>query len=409
MRAPRALALALTAALAGVLPVAPPAAAAPPTCAGVPATIVGTEGADVLEGTKVADVIVALGGDDVVTARSGDDLVCGGNGADTLFGGPGADQLYGGFDRRGEDAGGSYLVGDLLDGGTGDDTLVAVHDGRRVDTRRRPDTFSYEQAESGVVVDLSSSPGTASGQGTDTLRFGKDVGVEGSSFADTLTGSPRRDVLHGLTGDDTLDGADGDDQLFAERVDAGGGDDLLRGGRGSDLLGSYVGRDDLNGGDGDDFVEAYSDRPSVVTTGPGNDYVAQSLSAGSGSGANGGLGRDTLSLYAAPLAGANPRPEVHVDLRTGVLTVSGDPPASGTVGRFEEYRLIGGAVWRFHGTALADRVRAVGGGPLRAWGFRGDDWFHGTGRDDLLNGGDGHDTAVRGGGQDRCLSIDTGC
>ena len=45
-----------------------------PTCAGLPATIVGTDGSDILFGTSGADVIVALGGNDIIFARGGDPL-----------------------------------------------------------------------------------------------------------------------------------------------------------------------------------------------------------------------------------------------------------------------------------------------------------------------------------------------
>jgi len=113
------------------------AGAAGVECQGVTATVVGTEGADTLEGTKGDDVIASLGGDDVVYGRGGDDLVCGGYGSDRLFGGPGADQLYGGFDRYGDDPAGTYLVGDVLNGGEGDDRLAGVRDTRKVESHRR--------------------------------------------------------------------------------------------------------------------------------------------------------------------------------------------------------------------------------------------------------------------------------
>ena len=55
-----------------------------PTCRGVPATVVGTAGADRLAGTARADVIVGLGGDDSIFGAGGDDLVCGGPGNDLI-------------------------------------------------------------------------------------------------------------------------------------------------------------------------------------------------------------------------------------------------------------------------------------------------------------------------------------
>ena len=55
-----------------------------PTCLGEPATIVGTDGNDMIAGTDGDDVIVGLGGDDVIRSggSSDTDLICGGDGND---------------------------------------------------------------------------------------------------------------------------------------------------------------------------------------------------------------------------------------------------------------------------------------------------------------------------------------
>jgi glucose/arabinose dehydrogenase len=96
------------------------AGAAPPTCKGIPATIVGTDGSDVLSGTPGKDVIVGLGGNDKLSGLAGNDLICGGAGRDTLKGGKGNDKLYG-------EAGKDTLKGgpgkDTLKGGPGKDKL----------------------------------------------------------------------------------------------------------------------------------------------------------------------------------------------------------------------------------------------------------------------------------------------
>lgn len=409
MRAHRTRALAAVALVAAGVPAAPvPAAAGQPSCQGLPATVVGTSGPDVLEGTARADVIAGLGGDDVLRGRGGDDLVCGGAGSDRLFGEAGDDQLSGGPDRLREDSSGRYLLGDVLDGGPGDDLLAGGAD-PRTGAHRLPDTFSYADAPAGVVVDLSTTPGAATGQGSDLLRFGDAVGVRGSLHADTVTGSEGADQVHGLAGDDAIDGGRGDDTLYAEELGADSGDDLVRGGRGDDLLGSYAGRDDLAGGAGDDFVEAYSDRPTRVTGDRGDDYVAQNLTAGAGAASLGGDGRDLLTLYGALLEGESPRTRVTLDLRDGTTTATTDPAAVGTIGGFEGHRLVGDLRWAYHGVPGADRVWAITGGPLRARTYAGNDWIHGTPLDDLLDGGTGTDTGVRDGGDDTCRSVERGC
>ncbi len=109
------------------------------SCRGIPATIVGTSGDDVLMGTSRADVIVADLGNDVVRGRGGDDVICGGPGDDLLWGNTGTDRLFGG---GGDDivrgGGGSDLVlggagFDITDGGLGSDTCNGDRERRCVE------------------------------------------------------------------------------------------------------------------------------------------------------------------------------------------------------------------------------------------------------------------------------------
>jgi Ca2+-binding RTX toxin-like protein len=86
---------------------------AAPTCAGQPATIVGTSGSDVITGTPAADVIVTAGGDDSISGAGGRDTICAGAGDDNVDGGLGGDHIDGGAGD------------DLCRGGPGTDTAVA--------------------------------------------------------------------------------------------------------------------------------------------------------------------------------------------------------------------------------------------------------------------------------------------
>jgi Ca2+-binding RTX toxin-like protein len=101
-----------------------PPGQAPPTCNGKPATIVGTEGSDLLDtGTPGSDVIVGLGGADSLRGKRGNDVICGGAGNDILTGGNGKDTLLG-------QAGGDALEGgkgkDRCEGGKGNDRSFVV-------------------------------------------------------------------------------------------------------------------------------------------------------------------------------------------------------------------------------------------------------------------------------------------
>lgn len=166
----------------------------PPKCLGREATLVGTNGNDVLLGTAGDDVIVGRGGADRIEGRGGRDLLCGGRGADRVLGGRGEDGLAGG------------RADDHLEGGEGSDRA------------------SYAGASAGVSVDLGL--GTATGHGTDSLAGIEDV--EGSSFGDVLTGDGGPNRLLGLPGDDTLDGGEGEDVADGgEGTDACGAETAL--------------------------------------------------------------------------------------------------------------------------------------------------------------------------------------
>jgi Ca2+-binding RTX toxin-like protein len=68
----------------------------PAACSPSRATIVGTNGPDVLTGTQGRDVILGLSGRDRVRGLGGADVICGHDGKDLINGGPGRDRLVGG-------------------------------------------------------------------------------------------------------------------------------------------------------------------------------------------------------------------------------------------------------------------------------------------------------------------------
>ena len=82
------------------------------TCAGLPATIVGTPAGELILGTAGPDVIAAGGGDDTVIGGGGNDIICGDDGDDRISAGGGNDIVLGG------------LGSDLMLGGDGDDRLI---------------------------------------------------------------------------------------------------------------------------------------------------------------------------------------------------------------------------------------------------------------------------------------------
>ena len=95
-------------------------------CFGVPATILGTNGRDVLRGTPGRDVIHGREGRDVIRGLGGNDRLCGGRGRDRIVGGTGRDVVIGGDHR------------DFLSGGAGADRIFGgtpgAPDRRHIDT-----------------------------------------------------------------------------------------------------------------------------------------------------------------------------------------------------------------------------------------------------------------------------------
>ncbi len=178
-----------------------------PTCNGLAATIVGTEGDDVLLGTNGDDVIVGLGGNDTIRGRGGNDTICGGDGNDELRGDADDDTIFG------------ELGGDTIYGATGTDTI--------------------DGGPGGDVIFAGSGPDIVDGgeQGDQ---------VYGGGGADVIDGSGGGDDLRGNGGNDTLRGGDGADELRGN-----GGNDTLEGGAGNDRMWGNAGNDDTcDGGDG---------------------------------------------------------------------------------------------------------------------------------------------------------------
>ncbi len=243
-------------------------------CAGLKATIVGTNGPDVLRGTPGRDVIVGLGGDDTIFGGDGRDTICGGGGSDiidagegndTVFGhtafqdGPGADTLLGG---GGNDFLSGSGGGDRILGGPGDDELHGYSDPGKFD----PDQRSSDLLRGGPGDDtliLASGPRALllGEDGNDVIiQLGHPGQCGGGNGIDRIEGCP-------LTY-----GGDGPDLLFTptnvdSRIVGSNGDDVIvvRSDRGRRL--HHL----IAAGDGDDEVLVYSAGDTIAYGGDGDD------------------------------------------------------------------------------------------------------------------------------------------
>ena len=210
-----------------------------PRCDGRPATIVGTEGNDVIQGTPHDDVIWAGGGNDVVYGGGGNDVICGGPGNDVLHGGRGDDWLDGGPGR------------DIVLGELGDDTVLGG-------------SGSEDEVSGGLGIDLvNGGPGNddivhgdygydqmfgGSGSG-DIASFATDVGGRGNSgvWASLPAHKAFGDGHDKLYGFESLEGSAFNDTLIGDK-----NDNVIKGGPGNDRIIGGGGHDELNGGEGTD-------------------------------------------------------------------------------------------------------------------------------------------------------------
>lgn len=190
-------------------------------------------------------------------AREGDDLILGSSGDDTVYGGKGIDSIFGGL---GNDLLFSDLSGvtnfpgrELLDGGAGDDTLIA-----------RESVEAYGGDGNDIIKGGSGLSSTAAGDlifggaGHDLIltRDGNDS-VEGGNGNDTIRASEGQVTLKGGEGADRiiLGGSNhgiGSAEVIGGRLEGEGGNDRLAGGSLADLLFGGSGNDTIEGRGGND-------------------------------------------------------------------------------------------------------------------------------------------------------------
>ena len=434
----------------------PSAEAAPPSCYDAAATIVGTEGDDVLTGTPGPDVMVGLGGADTLRGRDGADKICGGDGADLLSGGEGVDKVDGGAgaddlrlgpnpflwipvpDEPPEECcevlewGFGGAGDDVIDAGSGNDDVGGGEGDDRISAGSGDDTISGDEGDDVL----------RGGQGGDWLGggAGNDIGYGGSGGDSWRVGgnAPGNvDHFYGGSGNDRseggyygrqiLRGEAGDDDL------RGGNDaDVLLGGSGNDWLTGYLGNDSLRGGSGNDMIDYSESIPADGSTSSNELPVRVDLRSGratglgrdtltSVEGVNGGTGKDLLlgtsgantfglgvnELQGNPLEGDVIKGRGGRDTLTPQVWVSetGGMRVDLAAGRaqFESHPpatissieiVIGTDSPYFHDVLLGDEHANT----LRGRG--GDDIISGHGGNDQLSGGSGRDNLRGGAGRD---------
>jgi Ca2+-binding RTX toxin-like protein len=379
--------------------------------------LIGGAGDDWLVGQAGNDTLDGDTGDDTLTGGSGDDALSGGDGNDTAryadaagavnvnltisgpqnTGGAGADTLTSIEAVIGSDFN-DTLTGDsaanTLDAGNGDDLLIGGGGNDVLVGGNGTDTASYADAASAVSVNLTTSvaqlieAGDAAGTGNDTLILIENV--QGSAFADQLTGDWRDNRLDGGASNDTLTGDLGNDDLIG-----GAGSDTLSGGEGSDTLTGGSGADtfrDLGYGLNGDTITDFAVADRIVVTNANITSFAWSLTG------------NTLTYTGGSLTfGSAPQGRIVASAAAGggvqLELVPLIQPALGHAGDFDgDHR--DDILWRSDTGQFVDWLGTANGGfssnwsnsvadvPIN-WKIAGIGDFNGDGRDDVLWRSDG--------------------
>ncbi|MEO5772712.1 MAG: calcium-binding protein [Sphingomicrobium sp.] len=302
--------------------------------------LVGSNYADVLTvAAQSASILVrAGGGDDQVTVSS-DASVDAGAGNDTV-------RILAGT--------ASVFAGD------GDDLIFSGPNFEYLYGGNGVDTVSYANSLVGVTINLL---GPIPGQSDYLVSI---ENLDGSEYADSLTGGWSSSALTGRGGDDTINGASGDDTL-----DGGSGSDTLVGGAGNDILRGGEGNNFLIGGVGND-VYYVTDSQDIILEDldSGDDALRTTVSYSLGEGAA------VERLYAYYLTGS-----------PGITLIGNE---------------FGQEIW---GGDSADLLIASAGNDI-VFGGLGNDQIDGGYGNDTLYGGEGDDVIV--GREDDDLLIGSG-
>ena len=231
--------------------------------------------------------------------------LAGTNGADSLTGGAG-DEFF-----RGN--GGA----DTIDGGAGNDWVIYNNSANGVDVN----------LATGLAVDgWNGANGLLALGGTD--RLVNIENVEGSNYADKLTGNDGDNVFKGLSGDDTIDGGLGKDTLILQGAEADYVVTRLD-------AGSYTVQDKVSGRDGTDTIRnieflTFADKtittnkaPSVTSANAGS--IAENVPASTPAYTVVGFDPDPNTKLLYSIIGGADAGLFNIDGSTGVVTFKASP------------------------------------------------------------------------------------
>ena len=394
---------------------------------------------EVIWGSAFADTLIGGNGNDNLRGNAGNDTIDGGAGTADVAQYTGATtgitvNLDTGIVQDGQ-GGTDNLAGieqiwgssfnDSMLGGSGNDFFVGSTGADTFDGGLGVDAVSYSFYPSasnsptqGVSVDLATGTARDAFGGVDRL-VGIEI-VEGSSFADTITGGAADEIIRGNGGADSLSGGAGNDQIYAfgasdiARLDGGTGNDALSGstandtmsgGDDADTLYGNGGNDSLDGGNGDDQV--FASGASNMLGGEGNDQLfggtgAETILGGNGADSiYGNGGNDSLD-------GGAGDDQVYASGASNMLGDEGNDQLSGSNGA--DTILGGNGADSIYGNGGADSLdggagddQVVATGASNVLGGEGNDQLWGSNGAETILGGNGADSIYGNGGTDSLI------
>ncbi len=358
-------------------------------------------GIEIVIGSAFVDTLIGDAANNRLDGAAGDDTLIGGGGADTLIGGTGVDTAsYAGSAAGvnvslitgkglGGDAEGDTLqyvdaligsdhddtliakaTGSNLNGGKGNDKLVAGEGAATLIGGDGVDTADFSIVKKAVVVDLVTGTGTIGG--TVSLSLSGIENVIGGSAGDRFIASAAANAFEGHGASDPFGlGA----AVSYEKSDAAIHLDFTTGAPATIGSGGFAEGDTLRGITsvyGSDFNDTVKTNGAIsMLLGKGDDRATVT---GSGyATVDGGEGVDTLDLSAFNV-------DLKVELARGVISYANIAGNLLSASQFEN--VIGGR--------YGDRV----------YGTTGDNRLDGGAGDDTIYGGEGADTLVGGSGID---------
>ncbi len=206
-------------------------------------TVTGSAGADAISGGAGNDSIIGGAGGDTLNGFDGNDTLVGGKGDDQMSGEAGNDaMIWNAGDGTDLVEGGSEIDTIQINGGKASEVFTATANGVRVRfdvLSPIPSSLDIGTTESMV---LNAGAGNDSFSATGNLAALIGILVDGGAGNDTLLGGNGVDLLIGGDGNDSIDGNQGNDVAFLGKGndvfqwDPGDGSDIVEGQAGFDIL-----------------------------------------------------------------------------------------------------------------------------------------------------------------------------